>query len=195
MSRLDRECSVTGCENKVWSRDMCRKHYARWRTHGDPGIVLLKQSPAGSPLAFVRAIPLTGNECVTWPFATNGAGYAQIYMSGRKKLVSRVVCEAVNGPPPTLGHVAAHECGKGHQACVAPWHLKWKTPAENTADMYDHGTASYGEKHSKKLTQNDVYAIRDLAETQAQSEIAHHFGISQTAVSKIIRRKIWARGC
>jgi len=28
-------CSVTGCTKPYYSRDYCRKHYVRWRRHGD----------------------------------------------------------------------------------------------------------------------------------------------------------------
>lgn len=33
-------CSVEGCNNKVDSRGFCKKHYVRWRRHGDPLKVL-----------------------------------------------------------------------------------------------------------------------------------------------------------
>lgn len=31
----DKICSVEGCESPHYAREMCRKHYARWRRHGD----------------------------------------------------------------------------------------------------------------------------------------------------------------
>lgn len=32
----ERTCSVDGCSAAHLARDLCAKHYARWRTHGDP---------------------------------------------------------------------------------------------------------------------------------------------------------------
>lgn len=33
-------CSVRGCSTEVRSRGWCSKHYQRWRSHGDPTIVV-----------------------------------------------------------------------------------------------------------------------------------------------------------
>lgn len=194
MSRLDRTCSVLGCSSPVWSREMCRKHYARWHSHGDPSVSLCRQSPAGAPKAFLDAIPAQGAGCLTWPFATNGAGYAQINTAARgKRLVTRIVCERFHGPPPTPHHFAAHSCGKGHEACVAPWHLSWKTPAENSADREPHGTLRHGEAAAKKLTAADVADILALRGKEFQRVTAERFGISQTLVSRIYRGAAWKR--
>jgi len=29
-------CKIEGCKNKIIARGWCRKHYERWRVHGDP---------------------------------------------------------------------------------------------------------------------------------------------------------------
>lgn len=36
---LTRVCTVDGCEQQLSCRGFCRKHYYRWRTHGDPAVV------------------------------------------------------------------------------------------------------------------------------------------------------------
>lgn len=36
---MNKQCSIEGCENPVIARGWCGKHYARWKTHGDPSIV------------------------------------------------------------------------------------------------------------------------------------------------------------
>lgn len=195
MSRLLRKCSSPECQNNVWARDMCRKHYMRWWVHGDAGTVLLKMAEAGAPAAFIDALPEKGDGCVTWPFAKNNSGYAQINIgSGKKKLVSRIVCERTNGPAPSDAHVAAHDCGKGHEACVAPWHIRWKTKVENSADMEMHETLIHSDNAPwSKLSTSDVRAIRELAGTMSQSKIGERYGVSQSAISLIIRGVNWRR--
>jgi hypothetical protein len=192
MSRLDRDCSVDQCAGKVWAREMCRKHYMRWHQHGDTSTVLVKQTPAGDPERFLDALPVNGEGCVNWPYAKNNMGYAQINdpVLG-KGLVSRLVCQRRHGPSPSRSHVAAHSCGKGHEACIAPWHLSWKTPAENMEDARQHGTLSQGDHHARKLNSSDVLAIRRELGSAPQAEIAHKYGVSQTMVSHIARGVAW----
>lgn len=199
MERMKRgsRCTATECGNPVWARQLCKKHYERWRKHGDANFVVREATPAGEVTAFLAAIPLDGDGCLRWPYATNNQGYAQYRLPGpkrgRKLLVSRIQCERRHGPPPSPRHQAAHSCGKGHEGCVAPWHLNWKLPAENQADRDEHGTMLRGEDCSyAKLTEDMVRAIRALKGTASQNKIAYQFGVSQTAISKIFRRKIWA---
>lgn len=163
----------------------------RWHTHGDATVVLTQQSKAGDPLKFLDDLPSSGTACVTWPYAKNNRGYAQINIEGKKWLATRIVCERTHGPAPTPDHVAAHDCGKGHLGCIAPWHLQWKTPEENRADMHLHGTISRGDRHATKLNSYVVRSIRTLLPTMAQSTIAERFGISQSMVSQISTGKAW----
>lgn len=47
-------------------------------------------------------------------------------------LVSRLVCEWYNGPPPTPEHEAGHTCPLGERClCINPHHLTWQTREEN----------------------------------------------------------------
>jgi hypothetical protein len=166
----------------------------RWWEHGDPNVVLTKQSKAGEPMKFLLSIPIEGEGCILWPYAKNNMGYAQYSINdGGRRLASRFSCERRNGPPPTLSHQAAHACGNGHLGCVAPWHLSWKEPAANIADKKIHGTLRHGAKHpSSRVTEEQVKEIRRLAGSISQREIGQRFGIGQSAVSLIIRRVNWA---
>jgi hypothetical protein len=99
----------------------------------------------------------------------------------------------VNGPPPTPEHEAAHSCGKGHEGCIAPGHLEWKTPAENTADRLVHGTHSRGERsYWAKLTEADVREILAMKGIIPQRKLAVRFGVTHQTIYKILRRQIWA---
>jgi hypothetical protein len=60
--------------------------------------------------------------------------------SGHFERATRVMCKLAHGPAPTPKHHAAHSCGKGHEACINPKHLRWATPRENAADAKLHGT-------------------------------------------------------
>lgn len=44
-----RTCSIDGCDAPADARGWCSKHYARWRAHGDPLMVLRDRRPQGSP--------------------------------------------------------------------------------------------------------------------------------------------------
>ena len=137
-------CSVEGCQKPSFGRKgWCNAHYKRWYRHGDPLGGGTAKRELQSYLQEV-VLPFDRDECLTWPYTKNGGGYGQIRVGYKKLLVHRIVCEEVNGPPPTPKHEAAHNCGKGHLGCCAPKHLRWATRAENQADRHIHGTAYWG---------------------------------------------------
>lgn len=187
-------CLVDGCHKEQIARGWCHTHYKRWQVHGDPLHVEKTMPPRGSPKAFIEAMPSSGDECVVWPYMRNNMGYAMINNGdGTKSLVSRVVCGQRNGPPPTPEHQAAHSCGKGHDGCVAPWHLSWKTQKENRADTKLHGTHLFGSMlKTSKLSEIDVFLIKSLLGVAPQSYLSKTFGVTQSAISKIKRGGLWA---
>lgn len=124
-----------------------------------------------------------GDDCLTWPYAKDDAGYGRIKIGGVLHTVSRLACEAEHGPPPSPSHQAAHSCGKGHLACCARRHVSWKTPQGNSIDRIDHGTT--------KLKPADVFIIRSLAPHVGNKLLAKKFGISSATVSHIASGKIW----
>lgn len=127
-------CSIPGCDKPRKVMRLCGSHYARLWRYGDP---LGGRTSRGDVEKFYRdvVIKYEGDECLSWPYAATD-GYGVMGHNGKKVLVSRRVCEEVNGPAPTPGHHAAHSCGKGHLGCVAKGHLSWKTPFENNQDNH-----------------------------------------------------------
>jgi hypothetical protein len=184
------DCKIDGCDDLARTAGLCVAHHRRFLAYGDP---LARIAARGAPREFIEmAIAYEGNTCLCWPFSTS-RGRAHINQDGRGALVSRIVCDAVRGAPPTRQHEAAHACGFGHKGCITPRHLFWETSAENAADMIAHGTSLRGERSSQaKLTTADVIAIRSLAGAVVQHEIAERFGISASNVSAIIVRRSWA---
>lgn len=133
-----------------------------------------------------------GDDCLIWPFGTS-RGYGQVKADGRIRKPHRVMCEWVNGSPPTDKHEAAHSCGNGHRGCVNPNHLSWKTRAENHADAIAHGTAHMNKLGvpRAKLSLTQALEIRSLKGNLSQDKIAERFGVSHSTVAKIHRGELW----
>ena len=152
-----------------------------------------RRAKNGEPRAYLESV-LSASEqpkyCIRWPYALNG-NRAAIRFNGKAALVSRIVCERVNGPPPSPYHEAAHSCGNGHEACINPDHLRWATSTENHADMLEHGTRQRGETHHASiLTEVDVIQIRDIRGWM-HKDIALLYGLTRKHVTKIVGRHIW----
>lgn len=187
-----RICSVEECSKTAGTRGFCSAHYRRWLRHGDP---LKGHASPGAGLDWLEAHrDHDGHDCLIWPFGRLANGYAFVRRKGARSptTAARVMCEKVHGPAPSPLHDAAHSCGKGHEACVHPGHLSWKTPSENHADKYEHGTMFRGEavKHAK-LTEDAVRKIRSLAGTASQRVIGNMFGVSAGTIRRVILRIDW----
>jgi hypothetical protein len=186
-------CSVIECQSPSYRRGFCKKHYARYYRHGDP---LGGSTGAGEVERFIQdvVLPYEGDDCLTWPFARGGKGYAYMRKTAKSMQPASIpICETVHGPAPSPEHEAAHSCGNGHLACVNPRHLSWKTPVENNADKYIHDTHNRGERNgSAKITEDDALVIYSLKGAASQAEIAARFGVSRSMVGLIHTAKKWA---
>lgn len=149
-----------------------------------------QKTARGEARSYFESVVLTytGDECLIWPYARSPKGYAVMKNRHGSNIVSRAVCEHVNGPGPTPSHDAAHSCGNGREGCVSQQHLRWATKAENSADRDAHGTTPRGAALPQtKLSPEDVRAIR--AAPGVQRVIAEQFGVTQPMVSLIKRGK------
>jgi hypothetical protein len=183
-------CAVDGCDRAVRRRGYCEKHAHRDAKYGSP---IGGRTFQGEPRRYLADVVLkhaSADECLIWPYARNSAGYGHLSVDGKNQLVHRIACEAENGPPPFADAQASHSCGNGHLGCCNPKHQRWDTPAGNLADKARHGTLKNGvEHHLAKLTEDDVRAIR--ASDESQSVLASRYGVEQTNISAIKRRKSW----
>lgn len=185
-------CSIDGCSSPTKAKGFCRAHYWRLRTHGDP---LGGRTPEGEPASFLKEVVLQApaDTCVIWPYANNGVGYGVISIDGEMRLVTRVVCEAVNGPPPTDRHEAAHSCGNGHQGCCTPAHLHWATHSENELEKIAHGTHRKGVRHPlAKLSEEQAIQIKSMKGLKTHQQIADDFGIGRVQVTRILSGQRWS---
>jgi hypothetical protein len=123
--------------------------------------------------------------CLIWPFSRGQTGYAMF--GGDKIRVHRVMCEHRHGPAPTTEHYAAHSCDRGHEGCVNPWHLDWKTPSENQFDRHRDGEV--GPRY--KLTPEQAREIRELKGLERIQDTAKRYGINESNVRLIQAGKTW----
>lgn len=128
---------------------------------------------------------------------TGRNGYAQVGVPAPGKRQGResvhvIVCETFHGPRPE-GMEVAHR-NNVRTDCRAS-NLLWKTHPDNLADRERHGTLLHGEAHPRaKLTEDIVRVIRAAAAAgESQRSIGARYGIHQTHVGLVVRRKIWRR--
>lgn len=190
-------CPVEGCERNAHRiargcKGLCTVHYHRLKRHGDP---LLGRTQNGEPMRFVQevALPYAGDDCLTWPFSRTLYGYGDLWVDGVHFPAHRYICKVINGDPPSPDHEAAHSCGNGHEGCINPNHLSWKTPKQNQADRILHDTHKRGERsHLAKLTEDQAREALRLKGLVSQEEIAASFNVSRGAISHIHRGNSWA---
>ena len=142
------------------------------------------------PVKWVRGLAdERGVGCRDWPWSTNAKGYGWIRWEGRMTKVGHVILELSGRPRPSLQHFQLHSCDR--PTCAAPWHLRWGTAAEQTADAVARNRRGKGEAwHSSKLTTADVIAIRAASGRTLQS-LAEQFGVDRSVVGKIRRGLFW----
>ena len=116
-----------------------------------------------------------------------------LFQNGKphRKKIHRLILEVFVGPCPD-GMEACHNDGSRTNNAVS--NLRWDTRAANHADKNTHGTMLRGTKHPGcKLTAEQVVEIRRrYAAGEYQWSIASSFGVSQTNVGLIVRRKTWS---
>lgn len=126
----------------------------------------------------VEHIDYQGGDCIQWPFCRLPQGPGILGHNGRHWRAARLMCTLAHGEPPTPEHEAAHSCGRGHEACMNPRHLSWKTRSENRLDSRQHGTSARN-RHgaSGKLTYAQAEEIRALKGKEVAFSIAKRYGV------------------
>lgn len=136
---------------------------------------------------FIRdiAMKFDGDECLIWPLRRKKTGYGALKLKGKTTTAHRVICREAHGDAPTPRHQAAHSCGKGHEGCVNPRHLSWKTARENQIDRIFHGTGS------NKLSVSDALDIKRSSSTPS-AELAQRYAVSVATIHGIRSGRKWA---
>jgi hypothetical protein len=151
-----------------------------------------KKKGTGATFRWLKGhLEYEGDDCLIWPFCRDpGNGYGRLGYNGKPYWAHRFMCELAHGESPTPKHEAAHSCGNGHEGCVNPRHLSWKTRAENQADRYIHNRKPKRAQRYK-LTWPDVHAIRALGRTEKTKDLAARFGVSTGNIRQILIGQTW----
>jgi hypothetical protein len=131
------------------------------------------------------------DDCVPWPMCRDGVnGYGHVGYNGKRYWAHRLMCELAHGAQPSPKHEAAHSCGKGHEGCVNPKHLEWKTRAENQADRYVHQRKPHRGRR-RILTEEQVAEIRAAAGITKTKDLAARYGVSTGNIRQILTGQTW----
>lgn len=137
------------------------------------------------------------NECWEWTASGVRFGHGTFRVGKRKVLSHRFAYELAYGAIPD-GMCVCHSCD--NPKCVNPAHLWIGTKADNNIDMAKKGRAKLagvrqrGERNGfSKLTQIDVLEIRrrHSEENVTLAELGREFGIAETTVCGIVKRRNW----
>lgn len=153
------------------------------------GFVSTLDNPGNSKLLhWIRdvALPYQGEDCLIFPFGRSRDGYASIGRAGKNTKVHRLICQRIHGDPPTPKHHAAHSCNNGHNGCVNPRHLRWKTPGENHKEAKPHPRY--------KLNEQQVAEIRQLRGAEKPHVTAGRYGVTEATIRKIQNGTNWPTG-
>jgi hypothetical protein len=150
------------------------------------------KSKHGAPMAWLREhVSHAGSDCLTWPFARAKKGYGNLQVERNYTSAHRVMAILAHGEPPFPDAQAAHTCGNGHEGCVNPRHLEWKSCKGNHANKIAHGTHNRGSRQWKsRLSNEQVLAI--YRDQRPDGVIAAEFACSRENVTRIQAGKTWA---
>lgn len=188
-----RSCGVCGGEH--YGRDLCKKHWQRWkRTGGTDLIVRGQRYEEYTPAARLAAESERRGQCLIFTGgAENRSGHVRIWRDGVAVGVHRIAYELANGSVPA-GLIVRHTCDVPR--CIEPSHLLVGTHADNAADRDRRGRGARpkGSRNgAARLTEGQVEQILiALADGRTQRSLAADYGVSQPAIALISRGRTWS---
>lgn len=136
-------------------------------------------------------------DCWEWQGARKPKGYGNVRINRKYMLAHRVAFELCHGPI-QAGFIVCHVCD--NPSCCNPEHLMLGTIKSNAADMLIKGRQKQKEFAAKgsvngnsRLKERDVLKIREMYSRKEmnQYELADKYGVTQTTIGSILRRKTW----
>lgn len=134
------------------------------------------------------------HECWEWIAFKHPLGYGHFGLNGKVEKAHRVAYKLHHKTTIPEGLVVRHKCD--NPPCCNPSHLELGTLSDNSRDMKQRGRSLFGERsNTAKLTDQQIQEIRDRMKTYTrglQSQLAIEYGVSQSAISRVINGKNWS---
>jgi hypothetical protein len=133
--------------------------------------------------------------CWQWGGKLHDHGYGLFSTGGRHVRAHRVSWELHHARPIPAGEIVRHRCD--NRACVNPGHLVLGNHADNAIDSIRRGRREIlvGEKvPSAKLTTEQVQWARQQYDSGLATctALSRELGVSNTAMSAVLKRQSWA---
>lgn len=143
---------------------------------------------------FFATLRTTEAGCHEWTRGKNSKGYGYLRFDGEDVRAHRLAFRLAFGDfADRLRLMVLHKCD--NPACCNPAHLFAGTHADNMKDMQAKGRGvkqSGSRNNYARLNEDAVRRIRSMrAAGRPVAEIASHFNVHQTTVSKVITRATW----
>jgi hypothetical protein len=197
MAHPQSTCSIPDCSSLAARRGLCRAHYYRLRTYGDP-LAGGPFRPAGRSLEdrFWSKVDKNGpvvredlGPCWIFTGRCNSDGYGGFYLDGHTVNANRVAYVLTYGPlDPSLE--ACHHCD--NPPCVRPTHLFPGTQLDNVRDCIAKGRArkatgdANGSRlHRDRMPRGDSHPARLHPERVARGERNGHARLTAEQVEVI----------
>ena len=148
---------------------------------------------------FLSCVNNDGSGCHEWQRATNAQGYGIFKIGRRQQFIASRVAYFIHHEEDPASLIVCHTCD--NPPCCNPQHLFLGTHKDNALDSlakgrdaaakgYRWASVNKGEQNAQaKLTESLVREIR--ATPMSQRKLAEIYGISQTQISKIVRKQAW----
>lgn len=189
--KLDRRCSIEGCELRHAARGYCATHLKRWRLYGDPLFMKQKQLHGLTLRERWAAYAPQSDGCWEWSGSRDPNGYGRLNVGGTPILAHRLAWELHKGPITPADHIC-HRCD--NPPCVNPSHL-FKGNAQMNSDdkckkkRHRFGV-SKGEAHGCAiLTEAQAHEIK--ASGLSHKACAEQYGVSYQTVWEIRKGVSW----
>lgn len=143
-----------------------------------------RKSKAAKPIDALSKYQVitSSNECYGWNGSYDAYGYGRVSINGKWLKAHRVSYEINKGEIPK-GLIICHTCN--NRECTNPNHLYAGTQKNNNDDTIKSGRRKYKQFAIHVKDWNTVINMRSIG--MSQSQIGMVFGVSQSAVGRLIR--------